>query len=164
MRFGIQAAIAGAGRVEGVDVSEEALVLAREHARLNSVEGRCSYRAADAFDELRRLEKTGRQFDMLFLDPPAFARSKQAVPRALAGYKDINLLGIRLTKPEGIVVTSSCSHHISEGDLLKAIGRAAHDARRSVRLLEQRGQASDHPVLLAMPETRYLKCFIMQVL
>jgi 23S rRNA (cytosine1962-C5)-methyltransferase len=162
--FGIQAALAGADRVEGVDVSEEALVLARKHARLNSVEERCSYRAADAFDELRQLEKTGRRFDMVFLDPPAFARSKQAVPRALAGYKDINLLGIRLTKPEGIVVTSSCSHHISEGDLLKAIGRAAHDAKRSVRLLEQRGQASDHPVLLAMPETRYLKCFIMQVL
>ena len=162
--FGIQAALAGASHVEGLDVSEEALILAREHARLNGVQERCSYRAADAFEELRRLEQTGRQFDVVLLDPPAFARSKQAVPRALAGYKDINLLGIRLTKPEGIVVTSSCSHHVSDADLWKAVGRAAQDAKRSVRLLEQRGQASDHPILATMPETRYLKCLIMQVL
>jgi 23S rRNA (cytosine1962-C5)-methyltransferase len=162
--FGIQAALAGASHVEGLDVSEEALVLAREHARLNGVQERCSYRVADAFEELRRLEHTGSQFDVIFLDPPAFARSKQAVPRALSGYKDINLLGIRLTKPEGIVVTSSCSHHVSDTDLWKAIGRAALDAKRWVRLLEQRGQASDHPILATMPETRYLKCFIMQVL
>lgn len=162
--FGIQAAMAGASHVEGIDVSEDALVLARQHARLNGVQERCSYRCADAFDELRRLEQAGRQFDMVLLDPPAFARSKQAIPRALAGYKDINLLGIRLTKPEGILVTSSCSHHVSEGDLWEAIGRAARDARRPVRLLEQRGQASDHPILATMPETRYLKCFIMQVL
>jgi len=162
--FGIQAALAGASRVEGLDVSEEALALAQEHAHLNGVQERCSYRTADAFDELRRVAQTGRQFDVVFLDPPAFARSKQAVPRALAGYKDINLLGIRLTKPEGIIVTSSCSHHVSEAELWSAIGRAARDARRSVRLLEQRGQASDHPILATMPETRYLKCFIMQVL
>jgi 23S rRNA (cytosine1962-C5)-methyltransferase len=162
--FGIQAALAGASHVEGLDVSEEALILAREHARLNGVQERCSYRAADAFEELRRLEQTGRQFDVVLLDPPAFARSKQAVQRALSGYKDINLLGIRLTKPEGIVVTSSCSHHVSDADLWKAVGRAAQDAKRSVRLLEQRGQASDHPILATMPETRYLKCFIMQVL
>ena len=162
--FGIQAALAGASHVEGLDVSEEALILAREHARLNGVQERCPYRAADAFEELRRLEQIGRQFDVVLLDPPAFARSKQAVPRALSGYKDINLLGIRLTTPEGIVVTSSCSHHVSDADLWKAIGRAAQDAKRSVRLLEQRGQASDHPILATMPETRYLKCFIMQVL
>lgn len=162
--FGIHAALAGASHVEGLDVSEEALILAREHARLNGIQERCSYRAADAFEELRRLEQTGRQFDVVLLDPPAFARSKQAVPRALSGYKDINLLGIRLTKPEGIVVTSSCSHHVSDADLWKAVGRAAQDAKRSVRLLEQRGQASDHPILATMPETRYLKCFIMQVL
>ncbi len=162
--FGIQAALAGASHVEGLDVSEEALILAREHARLNGVQERCSYRAADAFEELRRLEQTGRQFDVVLLDPPAFARSKQAVPGALAGYKDINLLGIRLTKPEGIVVTSSCSHHVSDADLWNAVGRAAQDAKRSVRLLEQRGQASDHPILATMPETRYLKCLIMQVL
>jgi 23S rRNA (cytosine1962-C5)-methyltransferase len=162
--FGIHAALSGASHVEGVDVSEEALTLARQHARLNSVQERCSYRAVDAFEELRRLQQAGRQFDVVFLDPPAFARSKQAIPRALAGYKDINLLALRLTKPEGIVVTSSCSHHVSDADLWGAIGRAAQDARRPVRLLEQRGQASDHPIFATMPETRYLKCFIMQVL
>ena len=162
--FGIQAALAGAARVEGLDVSEEALALARKHAFLNGVQDRCSYRAADAFDEMRRLDQSGRQFDVVFLDPPAFARSKQAVAGAMAGYKDINLLGLRLTKPEGLLVTSSCSHHVSDTDLWGAIGRASRDAKRPVRLLEQRGQASDHPILAAMPETRYLKCFIMQVL
>lgn len=162
--FGIQAALAGAKSVEGLDVSEEALALARIHAQLNEVQDRCSYRAADAFEEMRHLHRAGRQFDLVLLDPPAFARSKQAVPRALAGYKDVNLLGIRLTRPEGIVVTSSCSHHVSDNDLWKAIGRAAQDTKRQVRLLEQRGQASDHPILASMPETRYLKCFILQVL
>jgi len=131
---------------------------------LNRVEGRCTYRAADAFDELRRLVKSGRRYDMVILDPPAFARSKQAVPRALAGYKDVNLLGIKLVKPEGFVVTSSCSHPVSEDDLWQAIRLAARDARRDIRLIEQRGQSQDHPVSASMPETRYLKCFILQVL
>jgi 23S rRNA (cytosine1962-C5)-methyltransferase len=162
--FGVHAALAGAKSVEGLDVSEEALALARGHAQFNNVQDRCRYQSADAFDEMRQLERTGRRFDLVLLDPPAFARSKQAVPRALAGYKDVNLLGIRLARPEGILVTSSCSHHVSEVDLLKAIGRAAMDAKRQVRLLEQRGQASDHPILLSMPETRYLKCLILQVL
>jgi 23S rRNA (cytosine1962-C5)-methyltransferase len=162
--FGIHAALRGASRVEGLDVSEEALGFAREHARLNGVQARCSYRAADAFHELRRLEQSGKRFDVVLLDPPAFARRQQAVARALTGYKDINLFAIRLTKPEGMIVTSSCSHHVSDTELWNAIGRAAEDAKRPVRLLEQRGQASDHPILAAMPETRYLKCFIIQVL
>ena len=162
--FGIQAALSGAKSVEGLDVSEEALALARTHAQLNGVQDRCSYRLADAFDQMRQFDRDGRKFDLVLLDPPAFARSKQAVPRALAGYKDVNLLAIRLTRPEGIVVTSSCSHHVSDLDLWKAIGSAARDVKRQVRLLEQRGQASDHPVLASMPETRYLKCFILQVL
>jgi 23S rRNA (cytosine1962-C5)-methyltransferase len=162
--FSTHAALAGAKSVEGLDVSEDALVLAREHAALNKVDDRCLYRTADAFDEMRRLERGGRRYDMVLLDPPAFARSKQAVPRALAGYKDVNLLGMRLTKPEGFMVTSSCSHHVSEQDFWIAICHAARDAKRQVRLLEQRGQASDHPILATMPETRYLKCFILQIL
>jgi 23S rRNA (cytosine1962-C5)-methyltransferase len=162
--FGTHAALAGAGSVEGLDVSEDALVLAREHAVLNKVDDRCVYRVADAFKEMRRLERSGRRYDMVMLDPPAFARSKQAVRRALAGYKDVNLLGMRLTKPEGFVVTSSCSHHVSEQDFWTAIRQAARDAKRQVRLLEQRGQASDHPMLASMPETRYLKCLILQIL
>ena len=162
--FGIHAALAGAKSVEGLDVSEEALALARNHAVLNKVDHRCVYRPADAFVEMRQLERAGRRYDLVLLDPPAFARSKQAVPRALAGYKDVNLLGMRLTKPEGFLVTSSCSHHVTEQELWTGIRLAARDAKRQVRLLEQRGQASDHPILATMPETRYLKCFILQVL
>lgn len=162
--FGIHAALAGARTVEGLDVAEEALALARRNAVLNQVQDRCLYRQADAFDEMRQLERAGRRYDLILLDPPAFARSKQAVPRALAGYKDVNLLGLRLTKPEGFLITSSCSHHVSVEDFMKAIGAAARDAKRQVRLLEQRGQSDDHPILASMPETRYLKCFILQVL
>jgi 23S rRNA (cytosine1962-C5)-methyltransferase len=162
--FGIHAALAGAVSVEGVDVGEEALAAARRHAELNKVEDRCTYRQADAFEEMRRLERAGRRYDLVLLDPPAFARSRQAVPRALAGYKDVNLLGIRLTKPEGFVVSSSCSHHVSEQEFLQAIRTAARDAGREVRLVAQRGQAEDHPILASMPETRYLKCYIFQVL
>ena len=162
--FGIHAALAGAKSVEGLDVSAEALAQAHRHAQLNQVDGRCVYRTADAFEEMRKLERTGRHYDLVLLDPPAFARSRQAVPRALAGYKDVNLHGIRLTRPEGFLVTSSCSHHVTEQELWAGISLAARDAKRQVRLLEQRGQASDHPILAAMPETRYLKCFILQVL
>ncbi len=162
--FGMHAALAGAKSVEGLDVSEDALALARSHAVLNKVDDRCRYRAADAFEEMRKLERAGRRYDLVLLDPPAFARSKQAVPRALAGYKDVNLLGIRLTKPEGFLVTSSCSHHVTEQEFWTGIRLAARDAKRQIRLLEQRGQARDHPILATMPETRYLKCFILQVL
>jgi len=161
--FGIHAALAGATSVEGLDVSEDSLVIAREHARRNRLESRCRYRVGDAFDELRALIKTGKRYDMVMLDPPAFARSQQAVPKALTGYKDINLLGIRLTKPEGFLVTSSCSHHISETQFWDAIRLAARDAKREVRLIEQRGQSGDHPILASMPETRYLKCLILQI-
>jgi 23S rRNA (cytosine1962-C5)-methyltransferase len=162
--FGIHTALAGAKLVEGLDVSEEALALARNHAVLNKVADRCVYRSADAFKEMRKLERAGRRYDLVLLDPPAFARSKQAVPRALAGYKDVNLLGMRLTKPEGFLVTSSCSHHVTEQELWTGIRLAARDAKRQVRLLEQRGQARDHPILATMPETRYLKYFLLQIL
>jgi len=162
--FGIHAALAGAKLVEGLDVSEEALALARNHAVLNKVADRCVYRSADAFEEMRKLERAGRRYDLVLLDPPAFARSKQAVPRALAGYKDVNLLGMRLTKPEGFLATSSCSHHVTEQELWTGIRLAARDAKRQVRLLEQRGLARDHPILATMPETRYLKYFLLQIL
>lgn len=162
--FGIHAALAGAAMVEGVDVGEEALVQARRHASLNGVESRCLYRSGDAFEDMRRLLRSGRRYDAVLLDPPAFARTKQAVPRALAGYKDVNLLAMRLVRPNGFLVTSSCSHHVDERDLWSAILSASRDAGRQIRLLEQRGQAPDHPVLAAMPETRYLKSFLLQVL
>ncbi len=101
---------------------------------------------------------------LVILDPPAFARSQQALAGALTGYKDVNLLGLKLLKPEGFLVTSSCSHPVSEEDLWKSIRLAARDAKRDIRLIEQRGQSADHPILASMPETRYLKCFIVQVL
>ena len=161
--FGVHAALAGATMVEGLDVSEEALAMAREHAVLNQVQGRCVYRKADAFEEMRRLVKTGKRYDVVMLDPPAFARSKRALPGALGGYKDINLLGIKLVKPQGFIITSSCSHPVSAGEFFTSIRLAAHDAKREMRLIEQCGQSPDHPVLSSTPETRYLKCFIFQV-
>jgi 23S rRNA (cytosine1962-C5)-methyltransferase len=161
--FGIHAALAGARSVEGLDASEDTLVLAREHAARNQVQAQCSYRRADAFEEMRNLAKAGRRYDLVILDPPAFARGKQALAGALAGYKDINLLGVRLVKPEGFVVTCSCSHPVSEEDFWRAIRLAARDAKRDIRLIEQRSQSADHPILGSMPETRYLKCFILQV-
>ena len=161
--FGIHAALAGAASVEGLDVSQDTLAMARTHVSMNKVEDRCTYRHADAFEEMRKLVKAGRRYDLVILDPPAFARSKQALAGALTGYKDVNLLGLRLLKPEGFLVTSSCSHPVSEADLWKSIRLAARDAKRDIRLIEQRGQSADHPILASMPETRYLKCFIVQV-
>jgi 23S rRNA (cytosine1962-C5)-methyltransferase len=122
-----------------------------------------SYRQADAFEELRLLERNGQRYDLVILDPPAFARSKKAVPHAIAGYKEVNLRGLRLLQPGGVLVTCSCSQPITDDDFWKMLQAAARDARRQIRLLEQRGQGPDHPVLAGMPETRYLKCYIVQV-
>ncbi|MCE7966507.1 MAG: class I SAM-dependent rRNA methyltransferase [Nitrospira sp. NTP2] len=160
--FGIQAALAGAQSVEGLDVSAAAVALAESHAIRNEVAERCRYRQADAFDELPALEQQGRRYDLVILDPPAFARSKQAVAHALAGYKQVNLRGLRLLRPGGVLVTCSCSHPISEQDFWAMVQAAARDAGRPIRLLEQRSQGPDHPVLAGMPETRYLKCLIVQ--
>lgn len=162
--FGIHAALHGAASVLGLDVSRDAVKLAREHAAMNKVEERCEYREGDAFEELRRIERAGDRFDLVILDPPSFARTKQAVPQALAGYKQINLRALRLVGPEGFLVSCSCSHHVSEEQFWSMLQDAAYDARRQLRLIERRSQARDHPVLAAMPETRYLKCFILQVL
>ncbi len=161
--FGIQAALHGARSVLGLDVSRDALAQAREHAVLNKVEQVCAYQEADAFEELPKLERAGRRYDLVVLDPPAFARSKQAVAHALAGYKEINLRALRLVRSQGFLVSCSCSHYVGEQDLWRTVLAAARDARRRVRLIESRSQGRDHPVLASMPETRYLKCLIMQV-
>ena len=160
--FGMQAALAGAQSVEGLDVSAAAVALAQAHAEQNQVAASCQYRQADAFEELRALERNNQRYDLVILDPPAFARSKKAVPHALAGYKDVNLRGLRLLQPGGVLVTCSCSQPISDHDFWMMLQSAARDANRQIRLLEQRGQGPDHPVLAGMPETRYLKCFIVQ--
>ncbi len=162
--FGIQTALRGAASVEGIDASQDALTLARTHAERNKVEAVCTYRAVDAFNELKRLETAGRRYQLVILDPPAFARSRQAVAHALAGYKDLNLRAFRALDQDGFLVSCSCSHHVSEAQFLETIVAAARDAKRQIRLIQQRGAGPDHPVLATMPETRYLKCVIAQVL
>lgn len=161
--FAIQAALAGARRVSGIDISEEAVALARRNAELNSVADRCTFAVANVFDELRRLAAEGAQFDAVILDPPPFARRRDALPRALGGYKEINLRALKLLRPGGLLITCSCSHHVSESLLLEVVASAAADTHRAVRLVESRGQARDHPVHPAMPETRYLTCLILEV-
>lgn len=162
--FGIQAALQGATSVLGVDVSTDAVALARRHADMNGVSGLCEYREADAFEDLRALDRARQRYDLVILDPPAFARSKHALPHALAGYKDINLHALRLIRPEGFLATCSCSYHVNEQSLWRTILDAAQDAKRQLKLVESRSQSRDHPMLAAMPETRYLKCFVFQVL
>jgi 23S rRNA (cytosine1962-C5)-methyltransferase len=161
--FGIQAALHGAASVLGLDASRDAVQMAREHAAMNRVEDRCEFREADAFDEFPKLERAGARFDLVILDPPSFARTRQAVPQALAGYKQINLRALRLVRPQGFLATCSCSHHVGEEEFWRMLQDAARDAKRQARLIERRSQARDHPVLAAMPETRYLKCVIVQV-
>jgi 23S rRNA (cytosine1962-C5)-methyltransferase len=162
--FGIQTALHGAVSVLGLDVSGEAVAQAREHAVRNGVEARCAYREANVFEELRRLERAGERFDLVILDPPSFARTKQAVPQALAGYKQLNLRALRLLRPEGLLVSCSCSHYVGEESFWAMLQQAARDAGRRLRLIERRSQARDHPVLAAMPETQYLTCFVLQAM
>ena len=115
------------------------------------------------FDELRALERVGERFDAIVLDPPAFAKSKAAIPKALAGYKEINLRALKLLPPGGFLITCSCSYHVNEASFAEVLLDAALDARAEVSIVEKRMQGRDHPVVLGMPETYYLKCFILSV-
>jgi 23S rRNA (cytosine1962-C5)-methyltransferase len=117
----------------------------------------------DAFAILRDWSSAGEQYDAIVLDPPAFAKTRRAVEGALRGYKELNLRGLRMTRPGGLLVTCSCSHHVGWADLEGAVASAAADAHRRVRLLERRGAAPDHPVVLNLPETEYLKCLVLEV-
>jgi 23S rRNA (cytosine1962-C5)-methyltransferase len=161
--FGIQAALAGASSVLGIESSADAVEAARSNAARNALAARCTYQQADAFEALRRLEASGFRCGMAILDPPAFARTQAAVPKALAGYKEINLQALKLLRSGGILVSCSCSWHVDEGMFWSAVLDAAQDAKRDLRLIEFRSQARDHPMLAAMPETRYLKCLVLQV-
>ena len=149
--------------VQAVDSSAAALATARENAQRNSI-NRVEWREADAFDLLAANARAGKRFNTVVLDPPAFAKTRNAIDGALRGYRDINYRALRILEPNGILVTCSCSHHISEADLLGTVAAAALDARRRLRVLERRTQASDHPILLHVPETLYLKCLIFEVL
>lgn len=151
--------------VTGVDASRAALETAEKNEALNRDSNRneIEWMEANAFDLLKDYATAGKQYDTIVLDPPAFAKSKKDAGSALRGYKEINLRALKMLRPGGVLVTCSCSHHVSETDFLDMLRDAASDARRVVRVLEKRGQAKDHPVLLGVPETAYLKCVILQV-
>jgi 23S rRNA (cytosine1962-C5)-methyltransferase len=144
------------------DVSEEAVAHIRDNAARNGIA--VDARAGNVFDELRGLERSGQRFDTIVLDPPAFAKTKAAVPNARAGYKEINLRAIKLLNSGGTLVTCSCSYNVSEAMFAEIVYEAAVDAQAHVTVLEKRMQGRDHPVLLGVPETYYLKCFILRKL
>ncbi len=148
-------------KVTGVDSSRPALEIAEKNAGLNGRE--IEWIEANAFDLLRDYSDAGRLYDCIVLDPPAFAKSKQNLPTALRGYKELNLRALKMLRPGGILVTCSCSYHVSAADLLDTVASAALDSHRILRLLENRSQAKDHPTVLTIPETAYLKCLIAVV-
>jgi 23S rRNA (cytosine1962-C5)-methyltransferase len=149
-------------RVTGVDASRSALEVAERNLEANRAQltAEVDWIEADAFDLLRDWSDSGTQYDTIVLDPPAFAKSKRAVEGALRGYKELNLRALKMLRPGGVLVTCSCSHHISGADFTATVASAAADAGRHVRLIERRGAAPDHPVILTIPETEYLKCLI----
>jgi 23S rRNA (cytosine1962-C5)-methyltransferase len=149
--------------VIGIDISADAVTAAARNAQLNNT-ANTEFREANVFDALREMEMNGERFDTIVLDPPAFAKNRASIAPAARGYKEINLRAIKLLKPGGVLVTCTCSYHMSEELFLKLIAEAANDAHRRVQLLEKRTQASDHPILFGVPETHYLKCAIARVL
>lgn len=162
--FAVSAAAAGASQVLGVDTSEAALASARENARLNGVAEICGFRRRDAVEFMDEAIRRGDRFDVIVLDPPSFTRSKKNVPQAKRAYRRINEMACELLAEGGIVATASCSFHIFEDVFYQIVDEAAQRAGRRLRLLERRFQSPDHPILLAMPETLYLKFGILQVL
>jgi 23S rRNA (cytosine1962-C5)-methyltransferase len=120
------------------------------------------FREGNTFDLLKEYDEVGRRFEMIILDPPAFAKNRDSIPAARRGYKEINLRALKLLNPGGFLVTCSCSYHISEALFLQILAEAANDAGRTVSIVERRTQAQDHPIVLTMPETHYLKCLIMR--
>ena len=149
--------------VIGIDISSDAVAAAKRNARLNNTEN-VTFQTANVFDALREMETTGERFDTIILDPPAFTKSRATVKSGARGYKEINLRALKLLNPGGVLVTCTCSYHVSEQMFLDIIAGAALDARRRVQIVEKRGQSSDHPVLLGVPETHYLKCVIARVI
>jgi 23S rRNA (cytosine1962-C5)-methyltransferase len=149
--------------VIALDVSEDAVARIRANAARNAVT-HVQARAANVFDELRELERTEQRFDTIVLDPPAFAKNKAAVPKALSGYKEINLRALKLLRPGGFLITCSCSYNVSEAMFADVIAAAAVDAHANIAVVEKRMQGRDHPVLMTVPETYYLKCFILRKL
>ena len=152
-------------QVTGIDASRGSLEVAERNLEANRARlpAQVEWIEADAFEILRDWSAASERFDAIVLDPPAFAKTKRAVPGALRGYKELNLRALRMVRPGGLLVTCSCSHHVGLADLESAVASAAADASRRVRVLERRGAAPDHPVVLNLPETEYLKCLILEV-
>ena len=149
--------------VVGIDISAEAIATARRNAELNQISN-AEFREANVFDALRELEQAGEGYDTIVLDPPAFAKNRASVKPAARGYKEINLRALKLLNPGGVLITCTCSYHMSEEMFLALIAEAANDAHRRVQVVEKRTQSSDHPILLGMPETYYLKCVMLRVI
>ncbi len=161
--FALNAGIAGAASVLGVDASELAVEQARENAGLNGLEDRVQFTCADVFELLPELEKKGEQFDVVILDPPAFTKSRNSVKNAVKGYREINVRGLKLVKNGGFLVTCSCSHFMESDLFAKTIREAANGAHKRLRQVEFRTQACDHPILWAADQSYYLKFYIFQV-
>ncbi len=161
--FALNAGIAGAASVLGVDASELAVEQARKNAELNGLSDTVKFQCADVFELLPELERAGEQFDVVILDPPAFAKSRNSVKNAVRGYREINIRGMKLVKDGGYLCTCSCSHFMTPELFTETIGQAARDAHVRLRQVEYRTQAADHPILWAANESYYLKFYIMQV-
>ncbi len=160
--FALYATMSGA-EVRAIDSSKRAIEISEETARLNGVESHCRFEVGEAFDWLNHSVEAGETFDVVNLDPPAFAKERSSVQYALRGYRAINHLAIRLIAPGGFLMSNSCSQLIEESDFLNVLQSAAHDAGRTIKFLEIRGQAWDHPIAGFFPESRYLKCVIAQI-
>ena len=162
--FEIHAAHYGAKSVMGIDISENAVLQATKNAQLTGVENICRFVAANAFDVLKQWSKEGKQHDIVMLDPPAFTKSRETIQKAITGYKEINLRGMKLIKPGGFLVTSSCTNLVNPEMFLQIIDMAARDARRKIRQVTFQTQSSDHPIIWGMDNTQYLKFLIVQVI
>ncbi len=162
--FETHAGYYGAKSVLGLDISENAVAQARRNAALNGLSDKCHYEAVNAFDVLKQWSKEGRQYDVVMLDPPAFTKSRETIQKAITGYKEINLRGMKLVKRGGFLVTSSCTNLVKPEVFLDTIELAAKDARRRLRQVTFQAQASDHPIIAGWDNTNYLKFLIVQVL
>ncbi len=162
--FEIHAAHYGAKSVLGIDISETAVAQANRNAELNGLGNICRFEAVNAFDALRMWGREGRQYDVIMLDPPAFTKSRENIQKAVSGYKEINLRGIKLVKPGGFLVTSSCTNLVSPELFVSTVNFAAKDAKRQLRQVLFGTQSADHPILWGIENTNYLKFLIVQVL
>ncbi len=160
--WGLQLAKKG-GYVTFVDESGTALSTAEKNVKLNDLEARCGYVKEDVFDFLREEVEAGNSYDFIVLDPPAFVKSRTKIKEAIKGYREINVMAMRLIKKAGMLATSSCSHHIDRTMFLEILRDAAKDAGKTARLIEYRYQSKDHPILLSVPETEYLKCAFLEL-